>query len=30
VIHAASPQAAEADLRLETLSGLADALSCID
>ena len=30
VIHAASPQAAEADLRIEALSGLADALRRID
>jgi FMN phosphatase YigB (HAD superfamily) len=30
VIHAASPQAAEADLRLETLAGLADALRRLD
>jgi HAD superfamily hydrolase (TIGR01549 family) len=30
VIHAASPLAAEADLRLETLAGLADALARLD
>ena len=30
VIHAASPQAAAADLRLETLAGLAEALGRID
>ena len=30
VIHAASPDAAQADLRIETLDGLAAALSGID